>query len=241
MTFFDQKPSLQESRLRPPSKKTPGPSRASCPPPLGPEQLVAHRGTDGTKRQRTRRKTWWMGEIAREPGPMSPGFSAELGRDSQAATAPPPHGSHSKLQDHALRKEKHGVCASGDRRAQILAPHESDAEVNSPRIDKLAQSSWWASSSSAGSCALSASTRSCSPSSRPTLSSPRSIVHPCQSPQHRKELRRLPQLLAERACASVVLFDVRLPKTLRGNQRRTEVDSDIDRFLDRRATFREDA
>src|SRR3990172_1501368 len=62
-----------------------------------------------------------MGEIAGGPGPRSRGFFAGHDLDSQAATAPPPHGNHSKLQGHARRREKHGVCASVDRTAQILA------------------------------------------------------------------------------------------------------------------------
>src|SRR5918995_6148310 len=62
-----------------------------------------------------------MGEPARVPGPMTPGFSAEHDPGSQAATTPPPHGNQSKLQGHALHKEKHGVCAAANHTAQILA------------------------------------------------------------------------------------------------------------------------
>ena len=77
------------------------------------------------------------GETARVPGPMRPGFCAELGLDSQAAPAPLPHGHHSKLQGHARRREKHGVYASVDRKAQIPAPHEFGQQST-----RQADSSW---------------------------------------------------------------------------------------------------
>ena len=57
-------------------------------------------------------------------------------------------------------------------------------------------------------------------SSDPQL--PASIVHPCESPQHGKQLRRLPKLFAQYACASVVLFDFTRAESLGGHQRGSE-------------------
>ena len=172
---------------------------------------------------------------------MSPGFFAGLGRDSQAATVSPPHGSHSKLQGHALRKKKHGVCAFADRTTQILAPYA--AAQRSTRQEKTS----WPKVRGGLPAAMPdlvlccAKSRSCPPKSRPTPQLARGHRASLPIPTTRGTVEA--SLLTARTARVLECSFLRPPwprKPPCSNQRRTEVDSDVDRFLNRLADFPED-